>query len=55
MNKKIYYRKAKGGGLNIKQLVFFGVVITLSKNDCRSNGDVKGWNLKLQKRNTTNL
>jgi hypothetical protein len=55
MNKKIYFRKVKGGGINIKQLIFFRIVIALLKNDCRSNGDKHGWKLEIKKRNKTAL
>jgi hypothetical protein len=55
MNKRIYIRKVKGGGINIKQLIFFRIVITLLKNNSQSNGDKHGWRLEIKKRNRTAL
>ena len=53
--KKIYFRKVKGGGMHILQVIFFGAVVTLSKNKSWSNGEVHGWRLSVKRRNQTAL
>lgn len=51
----MYTRHVKGGGMHILQLIGLGIVLTLSKNKCRSNGDTHGWKLSTKLRKNTAL
>ena len=48
-------RKVKGGGMTIYQLIGLGIVLTLSKNICGSNGQKHGWRLSAKQRAKTCL
>lgn len=53
--KPIYYRHVTGGGLNIKQIIFFGLVLSLNNNRSWSNGDKCKNKITLSKRINSNL
>lgn len=52
--KKVYFRSITWGGLWLKQLIFFGVVIGICHNSSRNNGDL-GWSIIIKRRNQTAL
>lgn len=52
--KNIYFRSVTHGGIWLKQLVFFGIVLGICHNSSWSNGD-RGWSIIIKRRNQTAL
>ena len=51
----VYFRILPGKSLAIFQLIFFPVVLTLSKNKDWTNGEKHGWKAETKARKETNL